>query len=1404
MEKTREELFSESGRLHKKLWESLPMGIVILNGEQIIYSNKKAQQILGLSPEQSGAKNKISVYDFISPDLKELFLARYKKALATEEGENAMEWPITNIQGEKRYIRTESTGIDFGGQRCAQVVFVDITSERNNQEAAKQSADQRDQILMNIDEVVYYVSFKNGGRHVEFVSPHIEQLIGVSPEDYKKNINKIISAVHPEDLSRLRDVANRLKTEQIPQNQTYRIRHQKSEQFIWLEEKVYPQFNEKGENIGLMGVTRDVTHRIEAEEMIRESEKKFRMLANNAQDVIYKFNFFPHAGFDFISQSIKDLTGYAPEEFYADPTIVYKIIHPDDFSLVKNSYDKIIKRDGLGAQMEEAITLRWIKKDGAAIWTETKNKPIYDDQGRVIAMEGITRDVTAAKVQEQALRESEEKFNLLSNTAPVGIFLCDENGNIYYGNKRFRDITGIPEKGVSQSEWKKLILRNEARQVVARIMDSVRKEESSYEEFKWREENGSRERWIRFTSKPIYKFDNSVSGWVGTLEDITESKLVENKIKESERTLSTLMNNLPGMAYRCMYDENWTMLFVSKGCKELTGHEPEDLILNSKKSFAELTHPDDKQVGWLQIRSAIKDHSSFEIEYRIIDADKNVRWVWEKGEGVYGDNGEFLFLEGFITDITERKSFEISQEETRKTYKNLIESSPEGLFVHDLEGRVLFANPKAVTLIGARNQDELIGHSVLEFSMPEHKLDYARRKEQLLAGKDVPYMESRVKKVDGTVFDVETKPILFDYFGAKAVLVFFRDLSYDRQLEKEQVRAQVAEEANVRLQMEIQERKNAERVLRETQKYTRLLIDSSLDMICASDKDGYLTEFNAAAQNTFGYKAEEVLGKHVGMLYANPKERTNIASKHLYKSGVYSGEVLNKKKNGELFSAYLSASVLRNDRGEIIGAMGVSRDITEIKKAEESLRQSEERYRAIYSQAFIGIALIDVPGRFLQVNSKMVEMFGYSEDELLKLNFRDITHPDDLKKGLEQRKKLLQGKIDNYSVEKRYLHKNGTLIHADLLVSLVRDGKGVPMYTVAVYEDITERKRTEEKIQKQASQLNAIIESSSHHIQTIDRNYCLTSFNQNQARWIKQIYGVDAHLGLNMTKGKMKTNKGTNEFWLQKFEQVFEGQSQHFEVETSDKLGNIYWREIYLNPIFGANGEVVEASMIAHDVTEKKTTEEKIRQSLKEKEVLLKEVHHRVKNNLQVITSILSLQSAYVKDQNTLNMLRESQDRIKSMAFIHESLYQTKDFSNVNFSEYVVNLSKNLVHSYEISEGRVNLKLQIDNVLLNLDQSIPCGLIINELVSNSLKYAFKKKKKGTILLTIKEKNDLVIMVVADDGAGIPKKVDFRKTESLGLQLVVTLVEQLNGTIKLDRKKGTKFTVTFKKQQKTHT
>jgi two-component sensor histidine kinase len=221
----------------------------------------------------------------------------------------------------------------------------------------------------------------------------------------------------------------------------------------------------------------------------------------------------------------------------------------------------------------------------------------------------------------------------------------------------------------------------------------------------------------------------------------------------------------------------------------------------------------------------------------------------------------------------------------------------------------------------------------------------------------------------------------------------------------------------------------------------------------------------------------------------------------------------------------------------------------------------------------------------------------------------------------------------------------------------------------------------------------------------------------------------------------------------------------------------------------------------AHDELEIRVEERtaQLKDSLKEKEILLREIHHRVKNNMQVISGLLTLQEEFSKDEKFIEMIKESQNRIDSMALIHEKLYRSENLSKIDFKEYVEDLVKGLFDSYGITESKIGLKVYGENIYMGIDVAIPCGLIINELVSNSLKHAFPEGKKGQIEIILNSiGEDMIELLVRDNGVGIPEGIDFRKTDSLGLHIVNILVEhQLHGEITMNKDKGTEFMIRFR-------
>jgi len=253
------------------------------------------------------------------------------------------------------------------------------------------------------------------------------------------------------------------------------------------------------------------------------------------------------------------------------------------------------------------------------------------------------------------------------------------------------------------------------------------------------------------------------------------------------------------------------------------------------------------------------------------------------------------------------------------------------------------------------------------------------------------------------------------------------------------------------------------------------------------------------------------------------------------------------------------------------------------------------------------------------------------------------------------------------------------------------------------------------------------------------------------------------------------------------------------EFRIIRKDGEERWIGHVCQPVFSRkDGQYLGRRGNNRDITEKKLAEVQIRSALEEKEILLREVYHRVKNNMQVISSILNLQARNIKDEKTLKMFVDTQNRVKTMSLVHEKLYQTKDLSHIDFSGYARSLMSLLFGSFNVNPRTISIKFDLEKVVLSVKTAIPLGLIISEIVSNSLKYAFPNGKVGEIALKLRRiKGDNYLLNISDNGTGLPEKIGLESSGSLGMHLIKSLTTQIHGSVSLESKNGTSFMIRFK-------
>ena len=493
--------------------------------------------------------------------------------------------------------------------------------------------------------------------------------------------------------------------------------------------------------------------------------------------------------------------------------------------------------------------------------------------------------------------------------------------------------------------------------------------------------------------------------------------------------------------------------------------------------------------------------------------------------------------------------------------------------------------------------------------------------------------------------------------------------------------------------------------------------------------------------------------------------------------------------------------------------------------SEEALRESEEKYRAVVNNANDGIAIIQ--DQIIQfANPRLAGMGGYALEEIIDQPFLQFLSQQDLQRVKELHDGRLAGEAVPGSYE-MYLHrKDGGSLIVEVNSSLVpyRNKPAV----LAIIRDSTARKRAEQLKESifrisgaaiASDNLEELLQSIHYVIADLmpANNFYIALYDQS-ADLLSFPYFRDEY---DSTPNAKKPGRGLTEYVLRTGRpllaspEVFADLESRGEVESVG-APSIDWLGVPLNIDGRTIGVLVvqtytegvrygeEEKNILKFVSDqvamtvyRKRAEAQIRAQLQEKDVLLKEVHHRVKNNMQVVSSLLNLQSRRVKDPAVSEMFKESQGRIRSMALVHERLYQSTDLSRIEFSEYLRNLATHLFHSYQVDASRVQLKIEAEEVHLNINTAIPCGLIVNELVSNALKHGFPEGRRGQLGIDLRRvAGDGYVLRVMDDGVGFPEALDFRKTETLGLQIVNTLVSQIDASIDLAREQGTEFTIHF--------
>jgi PAS domain S-box-containing protein len=1155
----------------------------------------------------------------------------------------------------------------------------------------------------------------------------------------------------------------------------------------------------------------------------------------------------------------------------------------------------------------ECGELRWVLQSAQAV---------EDGKGQIIGAVSSFFDITERKRAELELKTSEEKFSRIFSSSPNAISVSRfEDGVILDVNEMYLRLFGVSREeviGHKSSELGLFDFQDEAER--RKWLDLIATGKMRSYEMRYKTRTGTPLRVLLSTDITTMGGEECI---IATLEDVTERKQAEAKLRESEERFRVAQELSPDgfTILRPVRDGggqvvDFTWLYANATAERFTGKRLEEL---EGRRLLELFPGHRDAEFWEAYR-----HVAESGERRVLEAyysGETVAPTWFR-IAVVPVGGDVAVL---AQDITERKRSEVTLSERAR----LLDLSYDAIMVRDAHDRITYWNKAAEETYGYSRAEALgqVPHDLLKTEFPEPLESIRARLHQ-----DNRWTgELTHTRLDGTRVTVASRWSLDrDPQGQPAGIL----------------------ETNT----DITERKQAEESVRQSEEQLRALADSMLNLAWCANGDGYLTWYNRRWYEYTGTTPEQMEGWGWQNVH-DPQALPAVMER--WQASIATGEPFEmtfplRGADGKFRRFLTRGHPLKDAQGHVVRWFGTNTDVEELKRSEEALRQSEDRLRLALQVADLGTWDLDLVTGSAIRSLRHDQIFGYQElqpEWTLEIALRHVLQEDRLK---VQEAHARADETGGMSVEARVCWADGSIHWINSRGRFYYDSEGRPVRIIGIVADITERKRAEEALRQRAEEALRMSEQEFRSLaeampqivwatrpdgwniyfnqQWVDytgmtmeeshghgwnrpfhpddkqrawgawqratqhderyslecrlrradgvyrwwliRGEPMRGANGEILKWFGTCTDIEeikqAQAALQEAKDMLEQRVIERTAALQKSQQllqdVIDGSPSPIFLKDSDgkfltintalekMLGRAreelkgktdydiapqgvadYWRahdkqvmetgkaiqieevadlpdghHIFLAnkfPLVDANGQTYGVGAISHDITDRKRMEKQMEASLREKEVMLKEIHHRVKNNLQVIASLVDLQAGEIKEPGLLETFADIRDRVRSMALVHEKLYQSESLARVNFADYMQSLLGYLSRSHAKPGTTIELKTESQAVLLSVDKAVPCGLMISELVSNAYKHAFRGRASGEIRAALSAGADgRVCLRVGDNGVGLPPGLDWRQCRSLGLRLIRLLSEQLHAVVEVRSRGGTEFLLVFEPEK----
>jgi PAS domain S-box-containing protein len=1011
-----------------------------------------------------------------------------------------------------------------------------------------------------------------------------------------------------------------------------------------------------------------------------------------------------------------------------------------------------------------------------------------------------------------AERASEERYRLLAETMLQGVVHQDADGKIIDMNPSAEQILGknreqflgsssvneehytIRENGerFPGAEHPSMVALRTGLPVRGEIMGVFNPKLGDY-------------RWISIDAVPMFPPGETNPSEVYTVfEDITDRKQSEEALQESETRFRIMANAMPQLAWIARADGH--IFWYNQRWYNYTGTTPEQMEGWGWQSVHDPVELPKVLERW---QSSISTGEPFDMTFPLRGADGVFRSFLTRGFPLKDASGRVQQWFGTNTDVSELKRVEEALREqsaaalrlSEQEFRSLAEAMPQIVWATRPDGWNIYFNQQWVDYTGM-TMEESYGHGWNKPFHPDDKQRAWDAWQRAIQNNERYSLECRLRRADGVYrwWLIRGEPMR----GATGeILKWFGTCTDIEEIKRAEI---LLHEANALLEQRVVERTAA---LRESEALYRSIGESIDYGVWVCDPTGRNTYASESFLKLVGITQEQCSNFGWGdLLHPDDAERTIAAWQECVRTGdKWDIEHRFRGVDGQWHHVLARGVPVRNVQGEIISWAGINLDISRLKQAEESLRETRDYLENLLNYANAPIIVWDSTFRITRFNQAFERLTGLTADEVTGKPL-EILFPDNSR---DESIRLIENALSGErweTVEIPILHVNGSVRTVLWNSANILDKNNTKVVaTIAQGQDITERKKAEEALRESEERLRFALETS--HIGAWDLDLVdHTAFRSLEHDRIFGYQELLAEWTYEMFLEHVLPEERENVDGV--FRQAIECRSEwNFECRIRRVDGEVRW-------IWAAGRHSHEASEtpqriagVVQDITERKKAEmalqkthdelaklvEERTRELSEKEVLLKEVHHRVKNNLQVISSLVSLQADGSRDETVREVLKDVTYRVRSMALVHEKLYQSSDLARIDFAEYSRGLLNYLWRAHGDTTAAVQLKFKLESLSLPIDIAVPCGLILNELAGNALKHAFRGRNEGEVTVSLHQTaNGHICLRVRDNGVGLPSGFDWRQPSSLGLRLVQMLSKQIDAEVEVHQEEGTEFAV----------